>query len=192
LTPEELQAIAGAAHARGTLVSGHITQGAYLQAMLDAGVDDVAHLPYDFIPPESLRQMAAKGIYLTPTFTVFRNYGAPVNGIVDNLRQFMEMGGRVALGNDYGGGPGAFELGIPMYEIEMMSRAGMTPMQVILACTKNAAHVSHVENEVGTLEPGKFADILIVGGDPLENIQVLSNVKMVIHAGVVIQDGIRK
>ena len=81
-----------------------------------------------------------------------------------------------------------FELGIPMYEIQMMSLAGMTPMQIILACTKNAAHVSHIENEVGTLEPGKFADILVVDGNPLEDLQVLTHLKMVIHAGTIIRD----
>jgi imidazolonepropionase-like amidohydrolase len=192
LTPEEMKAIVTAAHERGTLVSGHITQGAYLQPMIDAGVDDIAHLPYDTLPPDSLRQMVQKGIYLTPTFTVFRNFGAPVNMLVENLRQFIKLGGQVALGNDYGGGPGDFELGIPMYEIEMMSRAGMTPMQIILACTIKAAHVSTVGNEVGTLEPGKFADILIVNGNPLDDLQVLTKIKMVIHAGTIIRDDTQK
>jgi imidazolonepropionase-like amidohydrolase len=192
LTPEELEAIVSAAHERGALVSGHITQGAYLQPLLDAGVDDIAHLPYDYIPPKSLRQMVEKGIYLTPTFTVFRNYGAPVATVVENLKQFTGLGGQVALGNDYGGGPGNFELGIPMYEIQMMSRAGMTPMQIIIACTKNAAHVAHIEVEVGTLEPGKFADILIVGGNPLEDLQALTDVRMVIHNGVIIRDEIQE
>lgn len=126
LTPEELKAIVETAHAYGILVSGHITQGTYLQAMLDAGVDDIAHLPFDSVAAETFQRMVAQGVYLTPTFTVFRNFGAPVGGSVDNLRQFVGLGGKVALGNDYGGGPGDFELGIPMYEIETMSQGGMT------------------------------------------------------------------
>jgi len=191
LTPEELAAIVGAAHEHGLLVSGHITQGAYIQALIDAGVDDIAHLPYDFFPPEAVRQMVERGIYLTPTFSVFRNYGAPVGTCVRNLRQFIQAGGQVALGSDYGGGPGDFELGIPMYEIEMMSQAGMTPMQIILASTRNAAHVSNLEAELGTLEPGKMADILVVGGDPLADLQALREVLLVVHEGVVIRNEIQ-
>jgi imidazolonepropionase-like amidohydrolase len=92
------------------------------------------------------------------------------------------------LGNDYGGGPGDFELGIPMYEVEMMSQAGMTPMQIILAGTRNAAHVTGLEKEIGTLEPGKYADILVVGGDPLEDLHALADIRLVVHNGVIIRE----
>jgi imidazolonepropionase-like amidohydrolase len=187
LTNEEIAAIVTVAHERGTRVSGHITQGDYLERMVDAGVDDVAHIPYDYVDPVVLKRMVEKGIYFTPTFTVFRNYGAPVSQCAENLRQFLELGGHAALGNDYGGGPGDFELGIPMYEIEMMTKAGMTPMQIIVASTLNAAHVSNLEKELGTLETGKIADILIVVGNPLDDLQALQKVRMVIHNGVVIR-----
>jgi len=188
LTGEEIAAIVAVAHERGTRVSGHLTQGAYLEQMVNAGVDDVAHIPYDFIGPEVLKSMVARDIYFTPTFTVFRNYGAPVSQCVANLRKFLELGGHAALGNDYGGGPGDFEQGIPMYEIEQMTKAGMTPMEIIVASTLNAAHVSNLEKELGTLEPGKIADILVVSGNPLDNLQVLQKVRLVIHQGVVIRD----
>jgi imidazolonepropionase-like amidohydrolase len=188
LTDEEMAAIVTVAHQRGTRVSGHITQGAYLERMVKAGVDDVAHIPYDYIDPEVLKSMVARGIYFTPTFTVFRNYGAPVSQCVANLRKFLELGGQVALGNDYGGGPGDFEQGIPMYEIEQMTKAGMTPMQIVVASTLNAAHVSNLEKELGTLEPGKIADLLVIYGDPLEDLQALQKVRLVIHEGVVIRD----
>jgi imidazolonepropionase-like amidohydrolase len=191
LTPEELKAIVETAHAHGLPVSAHITQGAYLQPMLDAGVDDIAHLPYDSVAPGSLRQMVDRGVYMTPTFTVLRNYDAPLNGCLDNLKQIVELGGKIALGNDYGGGPGDFELGIPMYEIQMMSQAGMTPMQIIEASTKNAAHVINMEKDLGTLEPGKIADVLVVDGDPLNDLLALTDVKLVIHDGVVIRDQLR-
>jgi len=188
LTDEEMAAIVAVAHERGTRVSGHITQGAYLERMVKAGVDDVAHIPYDQIDPEVLKSMVAKNIYFTPTFTVFRNYGAPVSQCVANLHQFLKLGGQAALGNDYGGGPGDFEDGIPMYEIEQMTKAGMTSMQIIVASTLNAAHVSNLESDLGTLEPGKIADILVVSGDPLEDLQALQKVRLVIHEGVVIRD----
>jgi imidazolonepropionase-like amidohydrolase len=188
LSQEQLKAIIAAAHERGTRVSGHITQARYLSDLVDAGVDDIAHNAYDVIPSDVLQRMVAKGIYLVPTFTVFRNYNAPIQTCVENLRRFVELGGQVALGNDYGGGPGQFELGIPMYEIEMMSQAGMTPMQIIVASTLNAARVSHVENELGTLEPGKIADVLVVKGNPLQDLNALRNVQMVIHSGVIIRN----
>ena len=176
------------AHGKGLPVSGHITQGEYIQPLLDAGVDDIAHLAYDYVSPEVMKQMVDQDVYWIPTFTVFRNYGAPITQLKNNLRQFVEMGGKVALGNDYGGGPGQFELGMPMYEIRMMGQAGMTPMQVIQAGTKNAAHVLRLEAAIGTLEPGKQADLLVVGGNPLEDLEALAQVKMVIHDGSIIRN----
>ncbi len=188
LSDEEIAAIISAAHERGALVSGHVTQAEYLKILVEAGVDDIAHIPYDYVPDEVWQEMVAKDIYLTPTFTVFRNYHAPVGTCVLNLENFLEQDGRVALGNDYGGGPGEFELGIPMYEIEQMSRAGMTAMQIIVASTKNAAIVSGIEDHVGTLEPGRIADVLVVSGDPLDDLQALRNIRMVIHNGTIIRD----
>ncbi len=107
----------------------------------------------------------------------------PINICVQNLAQFVRLGGRVALGNDYNGGPGVFELGMPMYEIQMMAQAQMTPMQIIVAGTSNAAHVIGMENEIGTLEPGKMADVLVINGNPLENLEKLADLRMVIHNG---------
>jgi imidazolonepropionase-like amidohydrolase len=192
LTPEELAAIVAAAHERGVPVSGHVTQGEYIQAMLDAGVDDIAHVPYDYVAEAVLQQMVDRDVYLIPTFTVYRNYNAPVGNCADIVGHFVELGGHVALGNDYGGGPGEFELGIPMYEIEMMSVAGMTPMQIIVAGTRNAAHVIGMDDELGTIEAGKLADLLLVAGDPLQDLQSLTEIRMVIHNGVVIRDEIRR
>ena len=189
LTDEEIIAIITAAHERGTHVSGHITQAEYLEVLVNAGVDDIAHIAYDVVPDEVWKDMVAKDIYLVPTFTVFRNYSAPVDICVLNLRNFVELGGKAALGNDYGGGPGKFELGIPMYEIEKMSEAGMTPMQIIEAATQNAAHVLNIEDQVGTLEAGKVADVLVVAGNPLEDLQALTDIRMVIHNGTIIRDG---
>jgi imidazolonepropionase-like amidohydrolase len=60
----------------------------------------------------------------------------------------------------------------------------MTPMQIIQAGTRNAAVVIGLEDEVGTLEVGKIADILVVDGDPLKDISALSNIRLVLHLGV--------
>lgn len=186
-SPEFLLAVVQRAHSRGLPVSGHVTQAAYVQGLLDAGVDDVAHVPYDSVPDGVLRQMVERDVYLVPTFTVFRNYGAEMAGCLDNVRRFRALGGKVALGNDYGGGPGEFELGIPMYEVEMLARAGLTPAEVIEASTRNGAHVLRLDDEIGTLEAGKAADIIVVAGNPLADLQALRNVRVVIHAGAVIR-----
>jgi imidazolonepropionase-like amidohydrolase len=188
LSDEEIAVIISAAHERGALVSGHVTQAEYLDILVDAGVDDIAHVPYDVVSDDVWQKMVAKDIYMTPTFTVYRNYHAPIATCVSNLRNFVEQGGQVALGNDYGGGPSEFELGIPMYEIEQMSESGMTPLQIIVASTKNAAIISGIEDQVGTLQAGKIADVLVVSGDRLEDLENLTNIRMVIHNGTIIRD----
>ncbi|MBU1878322.1 MAG: amidohydrolase family protein, partial [Chloroflexi bacterium] len=66
-------------------------------------------------------------------------------------------------------------------------QAGMTPMQVIVAGTRNAAHVCNLDRQLGTLEAGKVADVLVVDGDPLADLGALANVRLVIHNGVVIR-----
>lgn len=188
LTDDEIATIISAAHERGIRVSGHVTQAEYLRILVEAGVDDIAHIPYDVVPDEVWQTMVAKDIYITPTFTVFRNYNAPVAICVLNLHNFLEQGGQVALGNDYGGGPGEFELGIPMYEIEQMSAAGMTAMQIILASTTNAALVLGIGDQAGTLQAGRIADVLVVSGNPLDDLQNLRAIRMVIHNGTIIRD----
>lgn len=189
LSEEEIAAILSAAHERGVRVSGHITQARYMEILVQAGVDDIAHIPYDSVLDEVWKEMAARDIYLVPTFTVLHNYGAPIPTCVQNLRNFLAHSDKVALGNDYGGGPGKFELGIPMYEIERMAEAGMTPMQIILAGTRNAAIVSGLDDQTGTLEAGKQADILVLSANPLEDLKNLAAIRMVIHSGVIIREG---
>jgi imidazolonepropionase-like amidohydrolase len=107
---------------------------------------------------------------------------------INNLRRFSRAGGKVALGTDYAGYGCEFDLGMPMTEIELMHQAGMTPLQIIVAATRNAAHVCNLEGDIGTLEPGKIADILVVEGNPLEDLQALADVRMVIHNGVIIRE----
>ena len=63
----------------------------------------------------------------------------------------------------------------------------MTPMQIIVAATSDAAYVCRRDGIIGTLEVGKFADVLVVNGDPLQDIQVLLDVRLVIHSGTIIR-----
>ena len=65
---------------------------------------------------------------------------------------------------------------------------GMTPMEVIIAGTRHAAHVCNLENELGTIEPGKIADLIAVNGNPLDDLESLLKIEMVIHNGEIIKD----
>jgi imidazolonepropionase-like amidohydrolase len=187
---EELTAIVATAHARGALVSAHVTEAAFMQSVVDAGVDDVAHMPWDSVPDALMQQAIAADIHVVTTLTVMEAYGV-LAGAQANLGRFVAAGGKVAMGNDYTDIPqngfDHFELGMPMHEITRMSQAGMSPGQIIVASTKSAARVCGLEDELGTLEAGKAADVLVVNGDPLEDLGALTDVRLVIHGGTVIR-----
>jgi imidazolonepropionase-like amidohydrolase len=127
----------------------------------------------------------AKDVYIVPTLAVWKAYNM-LGSAADNLGRFVAAGGKVALGDDYGSAEG-FALGMPMRDIEMMKEAGMTSMQIIVAGTQHGAHVCSLGDELGTLEEGKVADVLVVNGDPLQNIHALVETWMVIHGGTVIR-----
>jgi imidazolonepropionase-like amidohydrolase len=78
---------------------------------------------------------------------------------------------------------------MPMTEIGLMERAGMSAMEIIVAGTRNAARACNLARDLGTVEAGKLADLLLVRGDPLSHLGSLRNVRLVIHDGVVIRDG---
>jgi len=190
LSDEELSAIVATAHARGKLVTAHITDVKYLPQLLAAGVDDLAHIPSGFILKGQIQQLVEQDVYVVPTLTVFEAYGG-LKGASYNLGKFVDAGVKIAMGNDYTlipqNGFDHFDLGMPMHEITRMSEAGMTPMQFIVASTLNAAHVCGLEQDLGTLEVGKQADILVVSADPLQDLSALTQVKMVIHRGEIIR-----
>jgi imidazolonepropionase-like amidohydrolase len=194
MTFEELSAIAETAHARGALVTAHITEAGFMQVVVDAGVDDVAHVPWDSMPDALIQQMIAADIYLVTTLTVMEAYGV-LAGAQSNLGRFAAAGGKVAMGNDYTDIPQNgfphFELGMPMHEITRMSEAGMSPGQIVVASTRNAARVCGLEDELGTLEVGKTADVFVVDGNPLEDLSVLTDVRVVVHGGTVIRNEVR-
>ena len=193
LSTEEIIAIVESAHARNVPVSAHISRSKHLELALQTGVDDVAHMIIDNLSDDLIAQMIEADMYWEPTLELWRcvrnlhqvNWDARA---INNLRRFSQAGGKVALGTDYGGYRCDFDLGMPMREIELMLQADMTPLQIIVSATKNAAHVCNLEDEIGTLESGKIADILVVEGNPLEDIQVLMEVQMVIHSGVIIRE----
>lgn len=141
----------------------------------------MAHLAVDRVPDDLIREMVSAGIAWVPTLEPLDFKGK------DNLRRFVRAGGVVALGNDSGYLEG-IEMGMPMREIHAMRDAGMTPMQIIVAATRDAAQACRQADLLGTLQPGKAADILVVEGDPLRDLDVLLDVLLVVHGGVIIRD----
>jgi imidazolonepropionase-like amidohydrolase len=102
--------------------------------------------------------------------------------VLDIIRRFREAGGIVAVGNDFN--DRSMKERLPLVEMRALLDAGMTPMEVIEAATRNAAIVSGAE-DLGTLQPGKLADLIVVDSNPLEDIEALARIRLVILDGEV-------
>jgi imidazolonepropionase-like amidohydrolase len=194
LSTEEARAIVETAHARGRRVSAHVTFSGDLEKALDAGVDDIAHMVTSRLPDDLIARAVNAGVYWVPTMHVWMRGTEGVQEIdplqdpvVDNLSRFVAAGGRVAIGTDYGPPFNIEDFGMPLHEIDWLHTSGMTPMQIILAATKNAAAVCNVEKYTGTLEPGKMADVIVVEGDVLKDMHALGKIKIVIKNGTIIR-----
>ena len=188
LSLEEARMLVRVAHGRGTVASAHITSAVDLALALDAGADDLAHMAVDrLLTPNEVARVVADDVYWVPTLELWACAG-PQAMAVNNLRRFVAGGGRVALGTDYEGYTCNWELGMPMTEIRLMAEAGMTPMQIVIAATRHGAHVSNLERQLGTLERGKIADLFVVEGNPLVDLEDLQRVRLVVREGVVIRN----
>jgi imidazolonepropionase-like amidohydrolase len=193
LSMEEIIRITQTAHGRNTLVTAHISRSHHLDRAIRGGVDDVNHMIVNTVPDALIESMIEKDVYWVPTLELW-------DGVSDmhhlswdvtaknNLGRFVQAGGKVAVGTDYDGYVTHFDLGMPMTEIRLMEESGMTPMQIIVAGTKHCAHVCGLEDELGTIEPCKIADIIVVGGNPLDDLESLLDIQMVIHNGEIIKD----
>jgi imidazolonepropionase-like amidohydrolase len=191
LSPAEAAAIVEVAHRRGTWVSAHVTAARDVEAALDAGVDDLAHMIVDDLPDVLIERAVAAGVYWIPTLELWdgvsRAQGVDLDRrAIRNLARYVVAGGKVALGTDYAGYTTAFQLGTPIREVELMLEAGMSPLQILVAATRNGAQVCGLGDEIGTVEPGKRADLLVVEGDPLQDVHALTQLRWVFRDGVLI------
>ncbi len=193
LSPEEIAAIVETAHARDVRVAAHVSRSEHVQMAIDAGVDDVNHMAVDPVSTDRLNRMVELGMIWVPTLELWggvsQRHGLSWDAVAArNLRRFVDAGGSVALGTDFAGYTTPFDLGMPITEIRLMHEAGMSPMQIIEAATRNAATVCGLGDELGTLEAGKIADVIVVDGNPLEDVERLADVVLVVHNGVIIRD----
>lgn len=199
LSDDEIRAITTTARAYGVRVSAHVDRSSGLRRATRNGIHDAAHSPRDRIPDDLIAEMIERNVALVPTIAVYealadsrgqavqwRRITQPI--MYDNLVRFAAAGGLLALGDDYGGVPG-MPLGMPMAEIKHWLKAGLSPLEIITAATRNSAIVAGLGDELGTVEVGKRADLLLIDGDPLTDIYALKRPLLVLRDGVIITPG---
>ena len=139
--------------------------------------------------PEARRQYwirEARNLAPAPARTERRAAGR--RNVEEFVRRFVQAGGKVVTGPDSAGTSGPSNIpGLAMHiEMEALVDAGLTPMQAILASTKWSAELLHKDRELGTVEPGKLADLILIEGDPLADIRNTRNIRTVILDGKVV------
>jgi imidazolonepropionase-like amidohydrolase len=198
-TLEEMKAIVADAHRLGRKVAAHAHGAEGIRWAAEAGVDSVEHGSY--IDDAGIAAMKEHGTYLVPTLYLgdwmIDNAGlthlpppllAKAREVIPAARKHIARalvaGVKVALGTD----AAVYPHGLNAHEFEVMARLGLTPLQSIQAGTLNAADLLGWSGKVGTLEPGAWADIVAVDGDPLKDITTLARVKFVMKGGEVVKN----
>ncbi len=196
LTIAEMQVIVEEAHKANRKVAAHATTLVGIRNAVLAGVDSIEHGHH--ADRADLELMKAKGVYLVPTLSVVddRVAKAPpewsssprIKARLEAMRQEMliarELGVKIANGSDPAQ---ASRHGKNAEELLSMTRRGLSALEAIRAATASAADLIGWSDDVGALEPGKFADLIAVEGDPITDIALLQHVKLVMKGGWVIK-----
>jgi len=194
---DEARAIVEEAHRLGHKVAAHSIGSDGIAASLRAGVDSIEH--GDGYTDELLDQTVKQGVYWCPTVMVGA-YVAPGRGgnwvkMVDLERkafgQGVKKGVKIVLGTDAGGFPWTDPNLNQAKEFRYYVDYGMTPMQAIRSATALGAEMLGWSDRLGTVEPGKLADLVAVAGDPLANIGELEHVRFVMKEGVVYKNDLK-
>ncbi len=198
-TLEEMKAIVADAHRLGRKVAAHAHGAEGIKWAAEAGVDSIEHGSY--IDDAAIAVMKEHGTYLVPTLYLgdwmIDNAGltrlpppllAKAKEVIPaarkNIAHAFASGVKVALGTD----AAVYPHGMNAHEFGVMVKLGLTPLQSIQAGTINAADLLGWTGKVGTLEPGAWADIVGVDGDPLKDVTTLEKVKFVMKGGEVVKN----
>jgi len=193
-TLEEMQALVADAHRLGRKVAAHAHGEQGILWATEAGVDSIEHGSY--INDEGIAAMKQHGTYLVPTLYLedwmIQNGHLPafyqqkmldVSAVAKaNIRRAVQAGVKIAMGTD----AAVYPHGLNAHELDVyVNQIGMTPLAALQSATLNAADLMGWTAKTGTLEPGKWADIIAVEKNPLDDIRTLQDVKFVMKAGVV-------
>ena len=198
-SPVEMEALVTESHALGRRVMCHALGGPGLLTALEAGVDSVEHGCYLDEDPTLLNRMAVQGTFFVPTLTVYvyhRESPAPhvrerARALhahhVASVQRALERGVPIAAGTDAGGH------GHPhnALELKYLVEAGLSPMQALRAGTQWAARCLGLDREIGALEKGRQADLVVVDGNPLDDVTVLlhpARIELVLKSGAICAD----
>jgi len=195
LTLEEMSAIVSEAHKWKRKVAAHCHGDAAARLAIEAGVDSIEH--GTFLTEDTLRLMKTKGVYLVPTRLAAYWVGKVADSYPPQVaakaraaaaahstmfKAALRIGVPIALGTD----AGVYPHGMNAMEFGLMTELGMSPAAALLAGTRDAAKLLGVDGDVGTLEPGKTADVVAVPGNVLSDIHATEHPLLVMHLGRVI------
>ena len=201
MTPEEIRAVIDAGHRFGAKVTAHSGSPAATSVAVDAGLDCVEH-GY-FLDRPTLKKMKEHGTWLVPTIVVtapatqpfFEKIGSPPWYLERRnsagkahwraLQMAIEEGVNIALGTDQMPAEPNDGTTATAREAQYYVEAGMTPLQALRSATIETARLLDAEDEIGTLEQGKYADIVAVDRDPTQDIKALRNILLVMKGGKV-------
>jgi imidazolonepropionase-like amidohydrolase len=202
-TQAEMNAIVEEARLWEKKVCAHAHGTEAIKMAIKAGVDSIEH--GSFIDDEGIELMRRNGTYLVADIynddyivAEYEKMGAPKQIIEkeklvgrtqrENFKKAVEAGVKIAYGTD----AGVYPHGGNAKQFRHMVRWGLTPMQAIQAATVSASDLLGWQDKVGSIVPGKFADIIAVSGDPLEDVTVLEEIDFVMKGGVVYKNGLMK
>ncbi|MFZ0135804.1 MAG: amidohydrolase family protein [Candidatus Sulfotelmatobacter sp.] len=198
-TLEEMKAIVDESHRLGRKVAAHAHGAQAILWASEAGVDSIEHGSY--IDDAGIAEMKKNGTYLVPTLylgdwfmeNAERNHvpdfllvkaKAVIPAARKNIAHAFASGVKVAFGTD----AAVYPHGQNAHEFAVMVKLGLTPLQAIQAATINAADLLGWPGKVGSLDPGAWADIVAVDGDPLKDVTILEHVKFVMKGGEVVRN----
>ena len=203
MTFEEMHAVVQTAHNHGLKVTGHCRATEGIKNALKAGYDAIEH--GTFMDDECMDLLLQRDVPCVPALyfeyasihrgpefgmsqQVIDGHQETLDGGAESARRILKAGGCLGMGGDYGfawnpHGDYARELSF------FVNYVGFTPLEVLTCATKNGAKILGRSHEIGTVEPGKLADLLLVDGDPLKDIRILENRAQFL---AVIQGGIIK
>jgi imidazolonepropionase-like amidohydrolase len=196
---EELKVAAETAHQAGRKIAAHAHGTQSIKWAIEAGIDSIEHA--SLVDDEGIRLAKEHGTYFV--MDIYNDdyilneapkYGIPEELLVkergvgrqqrENFRKAFQAGVKMAFGTD----AGVYPHGDNAKQFHYMVMYGMKPAEAIQAATRNAANLLGRSADVGSLTPGHYADLIAVKDDPLEHVEVLEHVGLVMKGGVVIRD----